>query len=259
MGFVFQDLGMFENSSVRQNICLGAHRLLADPSAVELIGFLALEELLDRSVTSLSGGERQRVAIARALVRKPMILFLDEVFANLDQELSVSLELMLLELQERSGFTVVYVTHDLASAGRMGERLAYLADGLIRQEGSLRELYETPATEDILRFVLPLPPFRLDPTLLKIRGLPDALGEILIRPEDALVSGQHPLVEDDSIHFRVVLRRRLAGLTQDFLLVSLSDPEGVDQFVVAAPDSGENFGKGDELWVSIPAHLLEQP
>jgi ABC-type sugar transport system ATPase subunit len=114
---------------------------------------LALNDVLERRPAQLSGGERQRVALARALVREPRAFLLDEPFAQLDARLRAQLRAELLALHASLGATMIYVTHDQFDALTMGQRIAVLADGRLRQVGTPAELYRTPADVFVARFI----------------------------------------------------------------------------------------------------------
>src|SRR5439155_181039 len=106
---------------------------------------LGLGPLLERRPAELSGGERQRVALGRALVRDPQVFLLDEPLSNLEPTLRGELRADLLELHRALHTTVVYVTHDQIEAMTMGQRIAVLEGGRLRQVGTPAELYGRPA------------------------------------------------------------------------------------------------------------------
>src|SRR2546423_9672290 len=114
---------------------------------------LGIGALLERKPRELSGGERHRVALARAIVREPAVFLLDEPLGNLDPTLRSELRAELLELHRALGVTVVYVTHDQVEAMTMGQRIAVLAAGRLRQVGSPAEVYGQPADVFVARFL----------------------------------------------------------------------------------------------------------
>jgi len=95
-------------------------------------------------VPTLSGGEQQRVAVARALVLRPQVLLFDEPLSNLDAALRTSTREEIKTLQRESGVTTVYVTHDQGEGMTLADRIAVMRDGVVRQVGTPRELYEAP-------------------------------------------------------------------------------------------------------------------
>jgi molybdate transport system ATP-binding protein len=133
VGFVFQDSSLFDHLSVRRNLIFGQRRA----GRIGRIGFdevarlLELAPLLDRGVAALSGGERQRVAIGRALLSQPALLLMDEPLAGLDAALKAEVLPYLDRLHDELAIPVVYVTHDLGEALRLGDRLAMMSAGRI--------------------------------------------------------------------------------------------------------------------------------
>ncbi|MGK2948603.1 MAG: ABC transporter ATP-binding protein, partial [Acidimicrobiales bacterium] len=111
----------------------------------EAARMLGLEDYLDRKPGELSGGQRQRVALARAVVSRPTVFLMDEPLSNLDAKLRTQTRAELVDLHRRLGTTFVYVTHDQVEAMTMADRIAILADGRLRQVGTPREVYDTPA------------------------------------------------------------------------------------------------------------------
>jgi iron(III) transport system ATP-binding protein len=106
-----------------------------------------------RLPAELSGGQQQRVAVARALALEPQVLLLDEPLSNLDARLRRRVRTEIRELQQRLGFTAVYVTHDQDEALAVSDRVVIMKDGEIAQAGTPRELYETPASTFIADFM----------------------------------------------------------------------------------------------------------
>jgi multiple sugar transport system ATP-binding protein len=116
--------------------------------------------LLKRKPRQLSGGQRQRVALARALVRDPNIFLLDEPLSNLDAQRRASARDELQQFQRNVGTTTIYVTHDQVEAMGMGDRIAVMDRGRIRQFGTPKEIYEEPADTFVATF-LGSPPMNL--------------------------------------------------------------------------------------------------
>lgn len=119
----------------------------------EIADFLGMMPLLDRRPQELSGGEKQRVSLARALVRKPQVYLLDEPIAHLDARLKFSTQTLLKELAAKLGITIIYVTHDYREALALSDRVAVLRKGVIEQLGTPEEVYHTPSTDFIGRFI----------------------------------------------------------------------------------------------------------
>jgi multiple sugar transport system ATP-binding protein len=165
VAMVFQSYALYPHKTVLQNIVfpLKAEKMPKDERqrkarwAAELLG---IEPLLDRKPRQLSGGERQRVALARALVREPSVFLLDEPLSNLDAKLRASARDELKQFQGRIGTTTIYVTHDQAEAMGLGDRIAVMYEGKLRQIGPPREVYADPADTFVATF-LGSPPMNL--------------------------------------------------------------------------------------------------
>jgi len=123
-------------------------------------GILGLGQLLERRPAALSGGQRQRVAMGRAMVREPRVFLLDEPLSNLDAKLRVQVRGEIAALQRRLGTTMLYVTHDQAEAMTLGQRVAVLESGELRQVGAPQALYDRPANRFVAGF-LGSPPMNL--------------------------------------------------------------------------------------------------
>jgi iron(III) transport system ATP-binding protein len=117
---------------------------------LDLVG---LSGMGPRLPSELSGGQQQRVAVARALVLEPQVLLLDEPLSNLDARLRRRVRTEIRELQQRLGFTAVYVTHDQEEALAVSDRIMVMHKGRIAQAGDPRELYDSPASEFIADFI----------------------------------------------------------------------------------------------------------
>jgi ABC-type sugar transport system ATPase subunit len=165
VAMVFQSYALYPHKTVLQNIAfpLKAEKTPKEERerrtrwAAELLG---IEPLLTRKPRQLSGGERQRVALARALVREPSVFLLDEPLSNLDAKLRATARDELKQFQERVGTTTIYVTHDQAEAMGLGDRIAVMYQGKVRQIGPPREVYSDPADTFVATF-LGSPPMNL--------------------------------------------------------------------------------------------------
>jgi multiple sugar transport system ATP-binding protein len=120
---------------------------------VEAAARLGLQDVLDRLPAQLSEGERQRAALGRAIVRGPQAFLLDEPLSRLDAKLRIELRGELLALHRALGATMIYVTHDQIEAMTMGQRIAVLHEGRLRQVGTPEEVYQRPADVHVARFV----------------------------------------------------------------------------------------------------------
>ena len=158
IAMVFQSYALYPHKSVMQNIDFPLKAAGINPDsrqkkvewAAELLG---IDRLLDRKPRNLSGGERQRVALARAIVRDPSVFLLDEPLSNLDAKLRTSARDELKQFQERLGTTTIYVTHDQVEAMGLGDRIAVMFKGKVRQIGPPKEVYSNPADTFVATFI----------------------------------------------------------------------------------------------------------
>ncbi len=167
IAMVFQSYALYPHKTVLANIVfpLRAARVARperDRKARWAADLLGIDHLLGRKPRALSGGERQRVALARALVREPHVFLLDEPLSNLDAKLRASARDELKRFQEEIGTTTVYVTHDQVEAMGLGDRIAVLSDGKVRQVGKPVEVYDDPADTFVATFI-GSPPMNLVP------------------------------------------------------------------------------------------------
>src|ERR1051325_6088499 len=158
VAMMFQSYGLYPHFTVRNNIAFPL-RTQRVPRAeinkkVEWASqLLGIGHLLDRRPRRLSGGNRRRGARARALVREPTALLLDEPLSNLDAKLRTSARQEIKHFQQRGGVTTLYVTHDQVEAMGMGDRIAVIDQGKIRQVGTPAAIYDDPADLFIATFV----------------------------------------------------------------------------------------------------------
>jgi multiple sugar transport system ATP-binding protein len=184
IAMVFQSYALYPHMTVANNIAFPLKAQGMDPDErtkkVEwAAGLFGIERLLQRRPRQLSGGERQRVALARALVREPTVFLLDEPLSNLDAKLRAAARDDLMEFQRRIGITTIYVTHDQVEAMGMGDRIAVMNHGKVRQLGTPEEVYHHPADVFVAQF-LGSPPMNLLETVTYVFGF---------RPEQFLPEG----------------------------------------------------------------------
>jgi spermidine/putrescine ABC transporter ATP-binding subunit len=158
VGMVFQNYALFPHMTVADNLAFPL-RMRKLPSAAirarvaQGLALVQLDGLGARYPRQLSGGQQQRVAMARALVFEPPVLLMDEPLGALDKQLRLEMQLELKHLQARLGVTVIYVTHDQEEALTLSDRIAVMNRGRIEQVGDPTELYDTPATGFVARFI----------------------------------------------------------------------------------------------------------
>jgi multiple sugar transport system ATP-binding protein len=158
IAMVFQSYALYPHMTVYKNIAfpLKAQRVrkaLIPQKVGWAASLFGIGHLLERKPRALSGGERQRVALARALVREPSVFLLDEPLSNLDAQLRASARDELQQFQRRIGITTVYVTHDQVEAMGLGDRIAVMKAGSVRQIGTPQEIYDEPADTFVAGFV----------------------------------------------------------------------------------------------------------
>ncbi|MBB6678621.1 amino acid ABC transporter ATP-binding protein [Cohnella lubricantis] len=152
VGMVFQRFNLFPHMSVLDNITLAPIRVRKRPKdkaesiARELLRKVGLEEKADARPDSLSGGQAQRVAIARALAMEPKIMLFDEPTSALDPEMVGEVLAVMKELAAE-GMTMVIVTHEMGFAREVGDRVLFMEQGGIVEEGAPQELFESPKQE----------------------------------------------------------------------------------------------------------------
>ena len=165
IAMVFQSYALYPHLTVFKNIAfpLRAQGMQKKeiPGKVQWAASLfGIERLLERKPRQLSGGERQRVALARALVREPSVFLLDEPLSNLDAKLRTAARDELKQFQRRIRTTTMYVTHDQVEAMGLGDRIAVMQGGRVRQIGTPPEIYREPADTFVAGF-LGSPPMNL--------------------------------------------------------------------------------------------------
>ena len=221
MGMVFQHFGLLPNRSVLGNAAFGlevqgapfSERRRAGEEALEMVG---LHGQGNKMPTELSGGMQQRVGLARALATKQEILLMDEPFSALDPLIRRDMQNLFLDIQGEVQRTVVFVTHDLDEALRLGHRVAIMKDGEIVQLGTPENILREPADEYVERFVE-------DVDYTKVRTAESVMVEV----KEVAYTNEGPTV--------VLRRMRRAGLSHIFVvdeerrLQGLADVEEVSR------------------------------
>jgi spermidine/putrescine transport system ATP-binding protein len=158
VNMVFQDYALFPHMTVAENVAFGLKIRRVERSEIsqriaEMLQVVRLNGYEDRRPAELSGGQRQRVALARSLVNRPAALLLDEPLGALDLKLRREMQLELKRIQQSTGTTFVYVTHDQEEALTMSDRIAVMDGGVVCQVDAPRALYERPATPFVADFI----------------------------------------------------------------------------------------------------------
>lgn len=158
IAMVFQSYALYPHKTVFKNIAFpltveGLNKQDIKNKVEWAAGLLHIGHLLERLPSQISGGEKQRVAIARALVRRPKVLLMDEPLSNLDAKVRHMAREELKLFQRDIGVTTIYVTHDQAEAMGLGDRIAVMNSGNIKQIGAPEEIYNEPADTFVAGFV----------------------------------------------------------------------------------------------------------
>lgn len=152
VGMVFQSFNLFNNYTVLENCIIGQTHVLkrgkeeAKAKALEYLSKVGMELYINAKPRQLSGGQKQRVAIARALAMDPEILLFDEPTSALDPEMVGEVLDVMMNLA-KSGMTMLVVTHEMAFARSVSNRVVYMADGRIEEEGSPEEIFSNPKSQ----------------------------------------------------------------------------------------------------------------
>ena len=261
---VFQSYALFPHVSVADNIGFGLRMLGWDKAKIattveKMLDMVRLSELANRRPDQLSGGQQQRVALARALAPQPRVLLLDEPLAALDLKLRKEMQIELKRLQDQTGITFVFVTHDQEEALTMSDRIAVMSAGRVLQVGRPKEIYDAPEHRFVADFIGAI---NLLPGQVKHREN----GKLVV----AIAGGSEVQLTDDGIQsdtlFVAVRPEKatlaksgtgvLSGVVNNIVFfgsgtnihVSLSD--GVD-FVVQTQGSETGLSMGDAVSVTF--------
>ena len=223
VSMVFQSYALFPHMSVLENACYGLRasgmkRGVAEAVAAEKLATVGLAGFERRLPSELSGGQQQRVAVARAIVLEPKVLLFDEPLSNLDAKLRRRVREDIRALQQELGLTVVYVTHDQEEALAVSDRIIVMQGGAIEQDGTPRDLYESPGSRFIADFIgnanlLPVTVQREDGRLARVslggmvlrlphRDLPSGPACIAVRPQSIRVQPRSPEANEIAGHVR---------------------------------------------------------
>ncbi len=249
VGLVFQNYALYPHLTVMQNIIFPLQNLkgkdkmsreVMESKATEIAKLVQIDTLMDRKPAELSGGQQQRVAIARALVKMPKVLLLDEPLSNLDARLRLQTREEIRRIQNETGITTIFVTHDQEEAMSISDLIVVMKDGLVHQIGKPQEVYENPIDAFVANF-LGTPPINFFEGEIKNkklyiggaavldRDLPDGKVDVGIRPEGFEPDTEGPLVCDLS---------RIEVMGRDVSIVC-SHPEFKGEAIRAIVDSDE--------------------
>ena len=158
ISMIFQQFGLMSHRNVIGNVeygleVKGVPKAEREAKAREMISMVGLQGHEDESISNLSGGMKQRVGIARALANDPEILLMDEPFSALDPLVRKDMQFELLTIQRKLDKTIVFITHDIDEAFKLGDRVAIMRDGEIIQVATPEEMSKNPADEYVKRFI----------------------------------------------------------------------------------------------------------
>jgi spermidine/putrescine ABC transporter ATP-binding subunit len=158
VGLMFQNYALFPHKTVFENIAFGLkYRGVGSAErrrrVRDILDLVRLPDIQGRYPHQLSGGQQQRVALARTLVVNPAVALLDEPLSNLDKKLRAGMQVELKQIQEKSGITFIFVTHDQSEALAMSDRIAVMNAGKILQLGTPREIYQEPKSRFVADFL----------------------------------------------------------------------------------------------------------
>ncbi|MEA2584240.1 MAG: multiple sugar transport system ATP-binding protein [Thermomicrobiales bacterium] len=230
IAMVFQSYALYPHLTVYNNIAfpLKAQGVAKDEQRRKVewaSSLLGIEMLLHRKPRQLSGGQRQRVALARALVRDPTVFLLDEPLSNLDAQRRASARDELQRFQRNIGTTTIYVTHDQVEAMGMGDRIAVIEHGRVRQVGTPREIYDEPADTFVATF-LGSPPMNLVPQNGLLLGF---------RPEHLVPAADSGNGAGDAAGFPFTVHREEYLGSERLLYGEIGETKAVARFPVTSP------------------------
>ena len=273
---VFQSYALFPHMTVAGNISFGLEMLGKPKSEIDetverMLQLVQMQHLKSRRTSEISGGQQQRVALARALAPHPRVLLLDEPLSALDYKLRKEMQIELKRLQNETGITFVFVTHDQEEALTMSDRIAVMENGMILQVGSPREIYDHPAERFVADFIgdsnfLTVELTSIKSSSAKLRlpsgkamtaSLPD--GEFSAGPATIVIRPEHAQLTTAKS------KAAMSGTLQNIVYIGtdtqyhLKLPGGT-AFVVRSQnrrDAQENYAIGDELGIEVSANAVQ--
>ena len=214
VGMVFQNYALYPHLTVMQNIMFPLQNLKGEykltkaqmqEKAMAAAKLVQIEALMDRKPKELSGGQQQRVAIARALVKTPRVLLLDEPLSNLDARLRLQTREEIRRIQQETGVTTIFVTHDQEEAMSISDMIVVMKDGVVNQIGKPQTVYDDPVNLFVAKF-LGTPPINVfrgsvrsgglyigEDRIMEIRGVQERKVHVGIRPEGFILDEGGPM------------------------------------------------------------------
>jgi spermidine/putrescine transport system ATP-binding protein len=285
---IFQNYALFPHLTVYENVAFPLRIRKTEKSDVaarveEYLKLVQLEAHAAKKPSQLSGGQKQRVAIARALINEPRVLLLDEPLSALDAKLRQHMLIELDEIHDKIGITFIYVTHDQQEALSVSDRIAVMNQGDVLQVGTPHEIYESPATDFVAKFIGETN--IVDGTVISSTPIPNVEGEYMveldvpgldlikvttvdelragqtvsftIRPEKVLISKERPAIARGDINlFQGFVEEPIYSGFQTKFFVKVKE-----KFLIRAikqhakySDTGPDIVWKDSVYLSWSAH-----
>jgi len=230
VAMVFQSFGLLPWRSVRDNVGLGlelsgmkkAERRARVDEQLALVG---LTDWADNMVAELSGGMQQRVGLARAFTTEAPILLMDEPFSALDPLIRARLQDELIDLQKTLRRTIIFVSHDLDEAFKLGDRIAIMEGGRIVQIGTPREIFTAPADDYVADFVAHMNPLGVL-TARDVMGPPSGVVLAEVAPDATVREVMERLTSEAEAVAVVDDGQPIGRITREMVLARLLDPRG---------------------------------
>ena len=228
VAMVFQQFGLLPWRSVRDNVALGLElagmsRAARTARVDDELALVGLADRADALVGELSGGMQQRVGLARAFATRAPILLMDEPFSALDPLIRTRLQDELIDLQKKLARTIIFVSHDLDEAFKLGDRIAIMEGGRIVQVGTPRDIYTAPANDYVTDFVAHMNP-------LGVLCAADVMEPATGTPEVSVA----PETEINAVMARVEELGRPVGVVRDGELLGQITPDTVLKRLLAS-------------------------
>ena len=279
VGMVFQSYALFPHMTVAENVGYGLRILKTAAGEVrarvrDALEMVAMDGFQERYPNELSGGQQQRVAVARAMVLRPKVLLFDEPLSNIDSKLRRSMREDIRQLQQASGITAIYVTHDQAEALAVSDEIIIMRQGTIEQKGPPQSLYHHPETAFVANFIgesnvvaaklrgeggerwLVIGEARINMTGRK--DLPPEEGPVRLslRPEILEIKAtSETLPEDDEGLAGTIVQSAYMGPIFEYAIAT-----SVGVLFTRAPALGERFARQQKVAVHIqPAEIIVIP
>jgi len=264
---VFQSYALFPHMTVAENIAFGLEmrgvaRAETTKAVEDMLALVKMSGLGGRHSSQLSGGQQQRVALARALANHPRVLLLDEPLSALDLKLRQGMRTELKNLQQKTGITFVFVTHDQEEALTMSDRVAVMEHGRVQQLGTPLDIYERPVNRFVADFIgdtnfLPATVVGADGDFVRCR----AAGGIEVRASAATKPAANATVTLALRPEKIVLTAGNHGtVTQSVYIgtdttydLRLADDSQLSVRVQNAVDGRAHFKVGDRVGIEVPA------